>query len=111
MSKPHVMATGGGGTQIQISVDEITLIYQQLESILTEFESNILPDIENLSACNFYQSGKAKKAMDAFPEANEKIMEIYTHYARASTLVIDTLNTMMEADETIAREIIEKLEL
>lgn len=111
MSKPVLMDGGGVRAEINIDVDEITLIYQQIESILNEFEGTIIPSIEKLKTNDFYSSGKAKKAMDAFPEANEKITEIYNHYARASLLVIDTLTSMMEADRTIALEIIEKLEL
>lgn len=112
MSKPVLMAGGGGvRAEINIDVDEITLIYQQIESILSEFDETIIPSIEKLKANDFYTSGKAKETMEAFPEANEKITEIYNHYARASLLVIETLTSMMEADRTIALEIIEKLEL
>lgn len=112
MANTHIQATGGGsGPRIKVDVDEITFIYQQIESILIEFEENVLPNIEQLSELTFYEAGKAKETMDAYKEANAKILEIYQHYDRAATLVIDTLNKMMATDREIAMEIIEKLGL
>lgn len=112
MTKAHMIADGGGGAaKIEISVDDITLIFKQIESILNEFETTIVPNIEQLKGCHFYTSGKAQKAMDVFQEANEKTMEVYTHYSRASTLVIETLNKMIEMDEAIAMQIFEGLDM
>ncbi len=43
MSKPVLMAGGGGvRADINIDVDEITLIYQQIESILSEFDETTI---------------------------------------------------------------------
>ena len=42
-------------------------------------------------------------------KANEKIKDLYANYSRAATLVVETLNSMMEADEAIAQQIIDKL--
>ena len=109
MANAHLASTGGGSVPINIEADEITSMYQQLESILIEFESNVLPNVEQLGDSQFYTAGKAKEAMDVYHEANTKVMEIYNHYERASMLVIETLNDMMEADAAIASQIIGKL--
>src|SRR5690625_527828 len=111
MANLHTLDAGGGGVKININVDEITSIYQKMEAILVEFENNIFPADEQIGNLNFYEAGKAKKAMEVYKEANAKVTEIYNHYDRASTLVIDTLNQMMAADREIALQIIEKLEL
>jgi hypothetical protein len=36
-------------------------------------------------------------------------MDLHDNYSRASALVIDILNTMMQADQAIAEQIIAKL--
>ena len=58
-----------------------------------------------------YIVGKFNTAMEVYAEANEKVLDLQDNYIRASTLVIDTLITMMEADAAIAKQIIAKLEL
>src|SRR5690625_1033651 len=114
MSKAHMMHDGGGGgaaPKIEVSVDDITLIYQQLESILNEFEMNIMPKVKSLGNNDFYTSGKAQDTMEAFQDANDRVLEIFGHYNSAAMLVVETLEEMMGIDEAIALQIIEKLEL
>ena len=47
--------------------------------------------------------------MEVYPEANEKIKDLYDNYSRAASLVVEILHSMMEADEAIAQQIIDKL--
>lgn len=105
------MSSGGGGSAslINVNTDEMTTIFTYLQEIITELESNAASSIEKLGNIDFYTEGKAKKTMEVYAEANEKIMDLYDNYSRASTLVIDILNTMMEADQEIAEQIIAKL--
>lgn len=103
--------SGGGGIHINVQPDEITSVFNQLQAIITELESNVTPNIKKLGELNFYQAGKAKQAMGVYTEANEKFMDLYDNYVRASTLVIDVLNTMIETDQAIAEQIIAKLEV
>ncbi|MEN1967627.1 hypothetical protein WMZ97_06050 [Lentibacillus sp. N15] len=104
-------AGAGAGVTIDISPDEITTIYNQLQDIITELESNTTPNIEKLGKLNFYKAGKAKESMEVFADANEKLNDLYENYVRASTLVIDVLNKMIEADQAVAEQIIAKLEV
>ncbi len=101
---------GSGGQKIHVNPDEITTIYKQLEAIINELETNAMPNIQKLGSLNFYTEGKAMKAMEVYPEANQKVSDLLDHYIRAETLVIDILNTMMQADKEIAEQIIGKLE-
>jgi mevalonate kinase len=101
---------GGGAPKITVDPEEITTIHNQLQNIISELASKVEPNIMKLGELNFYTAGKAKEAMDAYADANEKIMELYDNYVRASTLVIDTLVKMVETDEEIAKQIFEKLE-
>ncbi|CDQ40390.1 MULTISPECIES: hypothetical protein [Virgibacillus] len=103
--------SGGGGAQINVHPDEITTIYNQLQAIIAELESSVTPNIQKLGEIDYYQAGKAKPAMEVYAEANEKLMDLYDNYVRASTLVIDVLNTMIETDQAIAEQIIAKLEV
>ncbi|WP_066057185.1 hypothetical protein [Robertmurraya korlensis] len=105
------IAGGGGGSSklININPDEMTTIFKYLDGILKELESNAAPNIEKLGNLNYYTEGKAKKTMEVYAEANQKVMDLYDNYTRASTLVVDILNTMMEADAAIAEQIIAKL--
>ncbi|MUK87589.1 hypothetical protein GMD78_04135 [Ornithinibacillus sp. L9] len=110
----HKIATTGaaaGASNITISTDEITSIFNQLQAIITELDSNVTPNIKKLGELNFYQDGKAKKAMAAYAEANEKMLDLHDNYVRASSLVIEVLNKMMETDQAIAQQIIAKLEV
>lgn len=113
MSKLMVMGSVGVGSasQITINPDEITTIYKGLVEIITELESNVTPNVEKLGQLKYYTEGKAKKAMEVYAEANEKVLELQDNYARASTLVIDILNTMVQTDADVANQIIEKLGL
>ncbi|MFJ6413332.1 MULTISPECIES: hypothetical protein [Terribacillus] len=97
----------------KITVDpiEITDMYKQLMAIMEDLQSNAVPAIENIKNTKFYQEGKAMEAIEAYPEANDKFMELQDHYARISSLVIETLNTMIETDEAIALKIIDALEV
>lgn len=106
-------AVGGGSAagNITINPDEITSIYNQLQAIITELESNVTPNIKKLGEINYYEAGKAKEAMEVYAEANEKVMDLYDNYVRASTLVIDVLNKMIQTDEAVAQQIIAKLEV
>ncbi|MCM3603316.1 hypothetical protein M3175_21590 [Robertmurraya korlensis] len=108
----HKAVEGGGGGSsklININPDEMTTIFKYLDKILNELESNAAPNIEKLGNLNYYTEGKAKKTMEVYAEANQKVMDLYDNYTRASTLVVDILNTMMEADAAIAEQIIAKL--
>ncbi|WP_160724837.1 hypothetical protein [Bacillus sp. USDA818B3_A] len=102
-------ADGGGSSLININPDEITTIFQLLQGIIIELETNAAPNIEKLGNLDYYQEGKAKKAMEVYAEANQKVMDLHDNYTRAATLVIDILNTMIQADEAIAEQIIAKL--
>lgn len=109
MAKIH--NAGFGGTMIKISTDEITNIYQKIQTILSEFENNIIPKVDLLSNLKYYQKGKANEAMNVYKQANKKVEEIYVHYNRASSLIVEILNQMIAADKKIANEIIKKLGL
>ncbi|MEH7118626.1 hypothetical protein V7128_14560 [Neobacillus vireti] len=102
-------ADGGGSSFININPDEITTIYKLLQGIIMELETNAAPNIEKLGNLDYYQEGKAKKAMEVYAEANQKVMDLHDNYSRAANLVIDILNTMIQADEAIAEQIIAKL--
>ncbi|MEN2768985.1 hypothetical protein [Ornithinibacillus xuwenensis] len=103
--------TASGASNITINTDEITSIFNQLQAIITELESNVTPNIQRLGELDFYQDGKAKKAMEAYGEANEKMLDLYDNYLRASSLVIEVLNKMMATDQAVAEQIIAKLEV
>lgn len=102
------MAASG---EITIDPIEITDMYKQLMAIMEDLQSNAVPAIETIKNTKFYQEGKAMEAIEAYPEANDKFMELQDHYARISSLVIETLNTMIEIDEAIALKIIDALEV
>jgi uncharacterized protein YukE len=105
----HKADGGGSSLLININPDEMTTIFTFLQDIITELETNATPSIEKLANIDYYTEGKAKKAMDVYAEANQKVMDLYDNYSRAAALVIDILNTMMQADEAIAEQIIAKL--
>ncbi|MGE6260575.1 hypothetical protein ACQKCU_22290 [Heyndrickxia sporothermodurans] len=111
MRETAMMDGGGSSVLINVNPDEITTIYNYLDEITKELETNASPNIEKLGSLNYYTEGKAKKAMEVYAEANKKVMELYDNYNRASTLVIDILNTMMKADRAIAEQIIAKLRI
>lgn len=104
-------AGDGGGSDLLINIDpdEITTIYKLLQGIIMELENNAAPNIEKLGNLGYYIEGKAKKAMKVYAEANQKVMDLHDNYSRAAALVIDILNTMIQADEAIAEQIIAKL--
>lgn len=103
------LATGGGTPQIFVKADELTTIFQKLEEIIMELEANVNSNIAKLGTLNYYEEGKAKKAMEVYAEANQKMQDLFDNYFRASTLVIDTLNTMIETDQLVAERIIARL--
>ena len=105
----RVMDAGGGGLLIETRADELTDIYQQLIGIMAELEKNAVPNILKLTEVKFYTAGKAMDTMEAFPKANARIQDLYDHYTRASTLVTEILQTMIETDEALAERIITKL--
>ncbi|NMD71591.1 hypothetical protein HHO41_14910 [Bacillus sp. DNRA2] len=107
----HKAHGGTGGAKILVNPDEITTIYNYLQEILTELKTNAEPNIQKLSNLDFYTDGKAMEVMKVYHEANEKVMDLSDQYIRASSLVIDILNTMMKADNEIAQQIIAKLEV
>jgi len=106
-----MLKADGGGSSLLINVnpDEMTTIFTFLQAIITELETNAAPNIEKLGSLDYYTEGKAKKAMEVYAEANQKVMDLYDNYSRAAALVIDILNTMMQTDEAIAEQIIAKL--
>jgi|SRR5690625_4922695 len=104
-------SAAGGGTTINVRADELTSIFTKMEDIITELESNAVPNINRLSELNYYEEGKAKEAMEVYAEANQKMLDLFDNYTRASSLVIDVLNSMIEADEEIAEQIIASLEV
>lgn len=101
--------SSGSSLLINVNPDEMTTIYKALQEILTELETHAAPAIKKLSSTHFYTEGKAMKAMEVYPQANEKVMDLYNHYTRAASLVTEILNTMIETDEAIAEQIIAKL--
>lgn len=107
----HKAVDGGGGSSLLINInpDEITTIFKLLQGIITELETNAIPNIEKLGSIDYYTEGKAKKTMEVYGEANQKVMDLYDNYSRAATLVVDILNTMIQTDEAIAEQIIAKL--
>lgn len=113
MSKLMALGSLGVGSapQITINPDEIATIYKSLVEIMTELESNVTPNVEKLGQLKYYTEGKAKKAMEVYAEANEKVLELQDNYARASTLVIDILDTMVQTDADVAEQIFAKLGL
>ncbi|QXE02886.1 hypothetical protein [Terribacillus sp. DMT04] len=107
------MHASQGSSTASITIDpaEITSIYKALLAIMNDLESNALPAINKIKDSNFYKSGKAMKAIEAYPDANDKFMELQDHYARISTLVVHTLEKMIETDQAIAAKIIDELEV
>jgi len=102
-------ADGGSGVLINMDPDELTTIIQYLKKIAEELQQNAIPNIEKLGNLGYYTSGKAKKAMEIYPKANEKILDLVENYERASSLVYDILIKMIQTDEAIAEQIIAKL--
>jgi len=110
----HMAIVNDGGSSsssqlINIDPDEITTIYKLLLGIIMDLETNAAPNIEKLGNFHYYTAGKAKKTMEVYADANKKVLDLYDNYSRAGTLVIDILNTMIQADEAIAEQIIAKL--
>jgi hypothetical protein len=102
---------GSSAASITIDPTEITSIYKALLAIMNDLESNALPAINKIKDSNFYKSGKAMEAIEAYPDANDKFMELQDHYTRISTLVVHTLEKMIETDQAIAAKIIDELEV
>ncbi|WP_026677560.1 hypothetical protein [Fictibacillus gelatini] len=102
---------GGSGVLVDINPHEIATIVNYLRDIIKELETNAAPNIKKLGNIHFYTAGKAMRTMKVYDEANEKVLDLYDNYSRASSLVIDILNTMKKADAEIAERIIAKLEV
>ncbi|PKR82663.1 hypothetical protein [Heyndrickxia camelliae] len=100
---------GGSGVLISMDPDELTTIIQYLKKISEELQQNAVPNIEKFGNLEYYTAGKAKKAMEVYPKANEKILDLVENYERASSLVYDILIKMIQTDQTIAEQIIAKL--
>lgn len=109
MSQITVRGVSGGAIPIKFDPDEMTTIYNHLLDITDELKSNVEPNIIQLGELNFYEAGNAIKAISVYGEANEKIMDLYDNYFRASTLVTDILNQMIETDHVLAAQINEKI--
>ncbi|MFP7493398.1 hypothetical protein SFC66_06370 [Terribacillus saccharophilus] len=106
----NVSQGGGGSTgSINVNPSEITSIYKALLSIMTDLETTALPAIETIKEASFYTEGKAMKAMDVYPDANEKFKELQDHYATISSLIYFTLEKMVETDQDIALQIAKEL--
>lgn len=103
--------SSGGASQIAINAIEVTNMANQLTKVLHEMEAHTLVAIQKIGKSNFYLEGKAKEAMDVQKQANEKVLEMYVHYQRAQTLVIQTLDEMIKKDGEIAEQIFNKLEI
>lgn len=107
----HTASVGGGsGSLISINPDEITTIFNHLQAIVSDLESNVVPNVKKLKRVNYYSAGKAMKAVEASKDANNKTLDLLDHYYRVSSLVVETLQSMIEADEAIAERIIAALE-
>lgn len=102
-------AEGGSGTLIDVNPDEIATIVNYLNDIIKELETNAAPNIKKLGNLHYYVEGKAKKTMEVYGEANEKVMDLYDHYCRSASLVVDILTTMVKTDKAIAEQVIAKL--
>ncbi|WP_077306408.1 hypothetical protein [Terribacillus halophilus] len=96
---------------ITINPEQMTDVYNRLLAIATELQTNAVPAIKEIMDVEFYTEGKAIDAIAAYPEANEKFLELVEHYNRISTLVNDTLTQMMQTDEYAAIRIIAALEV
>ncbi|MFP7492935.1 hypothetical protein SFC66_04025 [Terribacillus saccharophilus] len=99
------------GSNITINPEQMTDVFNQLMAIVTELQSNALPAIDEIAATEFYKQGNAKDAIAAYPEANEKFLELMQHYNRIATLVNDTLYQMIMTDEYLAIRIKAALEV
>lgn len=99
------------GSTITINPEQMTDVYNRLLSIVTELQTNAIPAIQEIMGLEFYKEGKAIDAIAAYPEANEKFLELMEHYSRISTLVNDTLYQMMQTDTFAAVRIMAALEV
>ncbi|MBC1521687.1 hypothetical protein ACSMFR_12690 [Listeria aquatica] len=110
MAQQAFSGAGGSGT-ISINPDELTHIANELMAIANEFESVIAPAIKNINQQNYVTAGKAKKAMKKVSDANDRVLELQDHYSRASSLVFETLNAMIQADQEVGEKIIASLNI
>jgi uncharacterized protein YukE len=97
------------GQSIRINADEMTTIYKYLKEILNAFEHDIQTNSQNIRQLKYYKEGKATKVVREYEHIFNKTMEISDHYARIMSLVAYTLNSMMETDQELAQEILEKI--
>ena len=109
MPNVHLSDGGGGsGKTVLMNPDELVEVITYLEKIFTEIETKALPNIEKLGNLKFYTDGKAKETMEVYAEANMKLQDLFDHYYRASSLVYDILNTMIQTDSDLAKQIAAK---
>lgn len=101
------LSDGGGGSSkmVLMNPDELMQILTYLNDIFTEIENNAMPSIEKLGSLKFYTDGKAKETMEVYAEANLKVQDLFDQYFRASSLVNDICQTMMETDSALAEQI------
>ncbi len=101
------MSDGGGGSSLKVLMnpDELMEVITYLNDIFTEIETKAMPNIEKLGSLKFYTDGKAKEAMEVYAEANLKVQDLFDHYYRASSLVFDILETMVQTDSALAEQI------
>ncbi len=111
MAQQHTGGYAASAGVIDINPDEITHIYKELVAILNEFETVIVPELEKIKANKYLTKGKAEKAMEKVPDANERILEIQDQVGQASSLVVDILNTMIETDQKLAEQIANSLNI
>lgn len=107
----HEIQTGTGSRsgKIHMDPDELATIIKYLEAIFKELETNAVPNIQKLKNIEFYTAGKAKNAMQVYPQANEKVLDLKDHYIRSSSLVFDILDKMIKTDKDLAEQVIAKL--
>ncbi|WP_241463227.1 hypothetical protein [Listeria aquatica] len=49
--------------------------------------------------------------MKKVSDANDRVLELQDHYSRASSLVFETLNAMIQADQEVGEKIIASLNI
>lgn len=94
-----------GKKEILYNPDELLDIYEELQDIVNEFTTIVLPASQQLAKTNFYVNGKAKDAVKALEKVTDKTNEIITHYGRAASLVTGTIEKVLETDQKMAEAI------
>lgn len=89
----------------------MTYIFRELEKIVNIMELKLKEAINSMNKIEFYNDGKAKKAVDTLKKANERFLELHGHYLRMCQSIEYTLETMMKTDKKMAEIITAKLGL